>query len=255
MDEITEIISDGPLRIARSEGRSDLLVVSFSGVGRQQWPEPPIEFYRAAKGAADNPALFVRDLSRSWLNAPGMAERIAHTIEAEAARSGATRIAAVGNSMGATMALILSRMVRFDTVMAFTPQVSVHPDIVPEETQWMGYRDAIRQYRFDRIDSLPTRRSKIYMLHGDRPSELIHALRFPKARGLSHLILPGMGHKLTFALKERGVLHDLVSHALAGRSIRYRKLLERQGALFRTRFEAAQADRIAALAMARPRAA
>ena len=245
MAEIYELLDEGPLKIGFAPGASDTLVVSLSGVGRRQWAEPPVEFFQAAKGRWDNPVLFVRDMSRSWLNCDGMAERIVDVIETTAAQTGARKVVALGNSMGATMALHLSRLIRFSSVLAFTPQFSVDPAIVPEEKNWMEFRNRIKHFRFPQIEGLNTDATRYFVLHGSKPSELIHALRFPKARGLAHFILPGMGHKLTFELKDRGILNDLVGHAVTGRGIRFRKLLERQGGVFRSTFENRVAGRMA----------
>lgn len=183
------------------------------------------------------PALFITDESRSWLNAPGMAERIVAEIRAVAARLGVRRIVAIGNSMGGSMALHLSTMVEFETVLALTPQYSVQPTVVPEERRWRYFRNRISAFRFERIDTLHPERTRYVIVHGDGPGELAHALRFPQLRGVAHLILPGFDHRLAMTLKARGVLKSLVRAAIEGRVPRVCRLLKVQGGVFRTTYE------------------
>ena len=98
------IVHEGPLRIRRIAGRSRTLVVSCSDLGRKPKEPPPPQFFGMATQGGENHVLFISDESRSWLNAPGMAERIVATIEETAREIGAGHIVGLGNSMGATMA-------------------------------------------------------------------------------------------------------------------------------------------------------
>ncbi|WP_210880314.1 hypothetical protein [Roseovarius autotrophicus] len=65
-----------PLRIHFSPGKEDTLVVCFVGVGTVRHAPPAVEMVGSATVGGRYPVMFVTDESRSWLNAPGMAERI-----------------------------------------------------------------------------------------------------------------------------------------------------------------------------------
>ncbi|MDP4990308.1 MAG: hypothetical protein NWQ37_03730 [Marivita lacus] len=217
------LLENGPLRIRYLEGESRDLVVSLSGVGTQRNVEPPPEFPGIASSGGQNHVLFVSDKSRSWLNGDGMADRILRCIKATAEHVGAERVIALGNSMGGTMALHLSRFFDFERVIAFAPQYSVLADEVPEEDRWFYFRKQIKRYPFPRVEALRPDATKYYIFHGDEHRELAHALRFPKAPGISHYIMPETDHRVAASLHERGVLAPLVKNLIAGQSRRFRR--------------------------------
>lgn len=238
-----DLVIAPPLRIHFSPGEARTLVVCFAGVGTVRHAPPAIELAGSATADGLYPALFVTDESRSWLNAPGMAERIVAEIRQTATRLAATRIVGLGNSMGASMALHLSGMLDFDTVLALTPQYSANPAVMPEERRWSYFRKRIAQFRFDRIDALRPERTRYVIVHGDGQDELAHALRFPRLPGVAHFIVPGMDHRLSASLKARGVLRPLVRAAIEGRGPRIRRLIEGEGGMFRSAFEAGRQER------------
>lgn len=243
LENIKIIVEDGPLRVLYAPGRNNTLVVSCSGVGNKRKVAPPPEFSKMASHGGENHVLWVIDESRSWLNAPGMAERLVATIEMMRETIGATRLVGLGNSMGATMLLHLSRLVDFDTILAFTPQYSVDPIIIPDETRWFYFRRKIESLRFPCADYFRLDRTIYFIMHGDTTNELIHALRFPNMHGLTHLIFPGYGHTLTAQLKKQGKLTTIVNLAITGRHLRLRKKLIRHGALPRTVYESQNTSR------------
>lgn len=235
--EIPLLFEKGPLRIRYLEGEGSDLVVSFSGVGTQRSEEPPPEFPGIASADRQNHVLFVSDVSRSWLNGDGMADQIVLCIRATADHINADRVIALGNSMGGTMALHVSRLFDFDRVIAFTPQYSVLANEVPEEDRWVYFRKQIQSYPFPRVEDLRTDTTKYYIFHGDERRELAHALRFPKAPGISHYIMPNTDHKVAATLRDRGVLRPLVQHVINGQSMRLRRQIADIGAIPMVKFD------------------
>ncbi|MCR9108335.1 hypothetical protein [uncultured Marivita sp.] len=223
------VYESGPLRIRYLKGESADLIVSFSGVGKQRSVEPPPEFPGIASADRQNHVLFVSDMSRSWLNGDGMAGQILRCIQATADHVKAARVIALGNSMGGTMALHLSRYFGFEKVIAFTPQYSVHPDDVPEEDRWHYFRKRIRTFHFPRVEALRPEATKYFIFHGDENRELAHALRFPRKPGISHFILPGADHRLASELRSSGVLGPLIENILAGKTRRFRRQIANLG--------------------------
>ena len=234
---LKDLGADPPLQMAYWPGRSDRLVVVFSGVGNDPHIHPPFEFFNAATERGENHALFVSDKSRSWLNGPGVADQITRTVGRLRAETGATELHLIGNSMGATMALHLKDQLQATSVLAFVPQYSIAPGVVPEETRWMRFRKQIKDLPYERVCLPVTDGQLVIILHGGSSDELAHALRFPKTRGVRHFILPDFGHTLARHLKRQGQLYPLISAVLAGRPYKLRRLLERQGGLFRDAYE------------------
>lgn len=217
------VYESGPLRIRYLKGQGSDLIVSFSGVGKQRSVEPPPEFPAIASADHQNHVLFVSDMSRSWLNGDGMADQILRCIQATADHVDAARVSALGNSMGGTMALHLSRYFDFEKVIAFTPQYSVRSDDVPEEDRWHYFRKRIHTFHFPKVEELRPEQTKYFIFHGDEDLELAHALRFPRRPGISHFILPGADHRLASDLHSSGVLAPLVDNILAGKTRRFRR--------------------------------
>jgi pimeloyl-ACP methyl ester carboxylesterase len=236
--EIPLLYENGPLRIRYLEGNGSDLIVSFSGVGTQRNVEPPPEFPGIASADRQNHVLFVSDKSRSWLNGAGMADQILCCIKATAEHVHADRVIAIGNSMGGTMALHLSKLFDFERVIAFTPQYSVLEKEVPEEDRWFFFRKQIRSYPFPRVENLRPETTKYYIFHGDEHRELAHALRFPKAPGISHYIMPKTDHRVAAHLRERGALRPLVQNLINGKPRQFRKQLSDLGGIPIMQFDA-----------------
>jgi len=182
MRKLFDVLTKDPLHIKYLEGRSGTLVVSFAGVGTKPSLSPGL-----------NHVLFVSDLSRSWMNAPHMRVRIQKTVELISEMIGAERVVAIGNSMGASMALWMADHVHFDTVTA-----------------------RIETYRFKQIERLNAPETQYFVFHGDTEDERVHAQRFPAISNGRHYILPKHDHNLARALRGSGDLPSLMFHAMAG---------------------------------------
>lgn len=237
-NQIYDLLQDDALFIKYLPGRGDTLVVSFSGEGLDSASVPGIEFVGSSSDNGQNHVLFVSDASRCWLNTPCMAERIIDVIEKTVAEFDIKRVVALGNSMGGSMALILSRMIHFDAVLAIVPQYSVDPAVVPNERRWKPFRDQIDTFRFSKIDSLRPDRTKYFIVHAGRPKELPQVLRFQEQRGVGHYVLPHMSYRLAARLKSEGTLDPLIRYALAGARGRFRKHIFDLGGEFRANFVA-----------------
>lgn len=213
---LQEVLIAPPLRIRHLPGRGSRLVLSLAGVGTEPGKEPPPEFFRMASADGENHVLFVSDQSRSWLNAPGMAETIVARVESIRNALGITEIVALGNSMGGTMALHLARLIPMTRTLALVPQYSADPALVPDEHRWLPFRRRIAAFPFRAVDSIAPQGTHI-VLHGGTTGELRHALAFPQADNLRHYILPHHNHNLARRLHDRGRLAPLVSAFLEGR--------------------------------------
>lgn len=117
-------------------GTSNKLIVCFSGIGKDPLISPPVEFPQTASEGGTHNTIFISDPHRTWLNGGGLLEAISNEIDAFRDECGATRTLATGHSMGGFSALVIPAFTKIDAVLAFAPQISVHPEIVPNETRW-----------------------------------------------------------------------------------------------------------------------
>lgn len=233
-----------PLRIEAAEGSSRRLIVSFTSVGTKRDAWPPKEFVGMASQRGKNHVICVTDISRCWMNHPGMARKVAAVIGDYILEHGITQASAVGTSMGAYNALILGKILPFSKVVAFTPQYSVHPDIVPEEKRWHWFRKQITRWPQKAIDRLPGGQTKVVVFHGDTLDEQRHWTRFPEASNVRHFIFAGADHNFVKPLKTHGKLPKIVLAVLNDRPLRLKKMVTRLGGMSRVAyagFEAAMA--------------
>lgn len=235
-----DLLIEPPLRIRYLPGSGTRLVVSISGVGNKRHEEPPLEFSSIAHGLeanaeqGENHVLFVTDESRSWMNGPRMAEMVCSCVAETAARIGASRIVAIGNSMGGSSALILAALMPIDAVVAVAPQYSVHPDVIPEETRWRFFRNRITAWPHRQVPDIGAELGDVIVMNGDSPDELAHALRFAPME--THFIFPGQDHRLASRLHAHGKLAPILTNAIQGRPDRARSALQSAGGLLRAQW-------------------
>jgi len=98
-----------PLRIETAPGEGRRLMVSFTSVGKERDKWPPKEFVGLASQQGRNHVMCITDISRSWMNAPGMANRVVSHISDYVLEHSITEIMAIGTSMGAYNALVIGR--------------------------------------------------------------------------------------------------------------------------------------------------
>lgn len=223
------IAAPAPLHIHYLPGRSSKLVVSLSGVGggKGRKPVPPMEFVATASAEGENHVLFVSDATRSWMNAPGLAENLAEVIEQTRSQHGITGVLAMGNSMGGFMALVLADLIKIDQVAAFAPQFSMNPRILPEETRWSNATAHIANWRYPDVGRLEAPGTIYYVFHGADLPEARHWLRFPRPKNLHHFIFGGIGHGIAARLRATGLLSPILSAVQNNRSRVLRRTLQR----------------------------
>lgn len=203
-------------------GVSDKLVVCFSGIGKVAERCPSYEFARTATGDGKHNVLFVADPNRTWLNGPGLLARIGAEIEAFRAETGAMRTITMGHSMGGFSALVVPSITHVDEVLAFAPQLSVHPSIVPDETRWVMYRDQITKYEIISATDHLQDQTAYTMINGRHGREAPQRDRFPVRRNLRHYVMPQTHHNVPQRLKGLNCLGEVINFAIEGRP---RKLL------------------------------
>ena len=230
-----------PLRIEAAHGSSRRLVVSFTSVGtkRDQWP--PREFVGIASRDGKNHVICVTDISRCWMNKPGMARKVATVISDYILDNGITEVSAIGTSMGGYNALVLGKIIPFASIVAFAPQYSVHPDILPQEKRWWWFRKQIENWPHKAIAKLPNPPARVFVFHGDTLDEKRHWTLFPEASNMQHFVFSGADHNFVKPMKESGALAKIVNSAINDKPLRLRKLVGRLGGMTRTAYDGFEA--------------
>lgn len=211
-----EFYVDGPLHISHLEGTGDVLALSFAGVGRIDEAVQGAEAARLAGDGGKNHVMLIADGARSWMNGPGVMEGVKAAYAQLVEKIKPRRVVAIGNSMGGTSALIFAGEVKVDAVLALAPQFSVQPTIVPWETRWLHYTNAIADWRFPTCPDLSGRGMQVMILHGRDQLEKRHAKMFKQGKGISHYLMARYNHRMSQKLKKAGLLEPIFSAFIAG---------------------------------------
>jgi len=223
---ITEVLRDPDLHMWEHRADSRDAVLCLSGVGTDPAETPGHEFARSASGNGTRNVLFVADPNRTWLNGPGLIEKIVELWDAFVTRCGSPRRVALGHSMGGFAALVLPGFTRIDSALAFAPQFSVDPSIVPDEHRWMEYREKIESFRIRSVADHLNDSTDYVILHGRHPREAVQRDLFPLAGNIRHFILPRTHHDVPQKLKMAGVLAPFMKAVIDKRVRRARLILQ-----------------------------
>lgn len=231
------LYDEHPLRIEAAKGSSRRLMISFTSVGQQRNKWPPKEFIGIASQQGKNHVMCITDISRCWMNSDGMDRKIVTTISDYILDNGITQLMTMGVSMGAYNALLLGRMMPVQRVIAFSPQYSVHPDVVPAEKRWWYFRKQITKWPHREMNKLPTDPAKVFIFHGDTEDEKLHWERYPGADNVRHYIFTGADHKFVERLKDGEVLRKITVAAINDKPGRMGKVVGRAGGMKREEYD------------------
>jgi hypothetical protein len=207
-------------------GPSDKLVICFSGIGKKADSCPGYEFARTASGDGQHNVLFIADPNRTWLNGPGLLGRIRDEIDGFKARCEASRVIAMGHSMGGFSALVAPSITRVHEVLAFAPQISVHPEIVPDESRWPIFRERIKLFEIVTAEDYLQDDTNYTVIHGRHRLEAPQRERFPRQKNLRHYVMPLTHHNVPQRLKSKKCLSKVIDCAIEGRPRKLRLLLK-----------------------------
>lgn len=231
---LCRLATRGPWGVDGIPGTGESLVLSFASIGHDPARAPSPEFVATAT-AAGRPALFISDESRSWGRAPGLPEALDAALAALFPGTRPARVAAIGQSMGAVLALRAASLLPVDCVLAFGPQSFLGPP----DARWSPWSASAAPL------SLPDwpATTRVTLFHG-LADDGAQAAGFPPRPGTDHVLFPGLGHSaLCPHLKARGVLAGLLDAALAGDRRRLLRIAASAGGRLRQRLPAAQLPR------------
>ena len=215
MHALETLYADTWMRVTRMQASASgvrRVLLSFTGVGHAMGGIDVQSPEFAGAGSTYDAVFFISDLTRSWGNRLDFAQLDA--LIAEAA-PGAERHC-IGNSMGGFLALLAPSLMPVSQVLAFAPQFSVDPSIVPWERRWEEYRNGIDTWRFPSLKDCWQDQTRYHVLIGALGIDRRHAALFPT--DLPNLLVTKVParHDLAAELKTAGVLRDVIQKTFAG---------------------------------------
>ena len=223
--DIRSVLQEPDLHVWEYDGSNECLVVCISGIGGNATAVQGYDFARTATCNGNNSVLYFADPHRSWLSHPGLIEKMVARIETKAKEIGATRIMTLGHSMGAFTAAILPAFTKIDCAVCFSPQVSVHPDVVPDEDRWMEHRHKIKEHRIRSINDHIVENTQYYVYFGRHPREAPQRDRFVLADNTKFFVIPNVKHSTPQLMRKIGILDDVIRFSFEGRNTMLRRIL------------------------------
>jgi hypothetical protein len=205
----------------------DTLLVTFGGIQQGMGGIPPFEFRRITEGLRAK-LVYVRDPAQSWYHGvlPGIGRGLPALQDAVAgalARSGASRLVCIGNSMGGYAALVVGSALGADRVLSFSPQtfLSRWLRMWYRERRWEpkvgnAWRsDSAVRAAFDlrRYLARPNWGDATVFADSAHRLDRIHAMRVSSLPRLRTEWVEGGGHALVRILRDSGALEAVLRQA------------------------------------------
>lgn len=204
------LYEDADLRVTAIVGEGDFCIVTCIGVGLADGgiDIQSEEFKKINPGFGTQ--IFVFDKKRSWGNSIDF-DKITKLVTPFCENR---RIVTMGLSMGGFLAIVLTRYLGAETCIAFTPQYSMDPAIVPSERRWAAYTRNITEWKISSLDGYINDKCDYFIFFTADPEERLHLSMFPELDNLAIHILPRGGHNVGRFMKEVGILYDSIERCL-----------------------------------------
>ena len=232
MAALETLHEDSDLKIDWAPYEGERLTISVCGLGDQETYRQEEEFPGHATWGGAQPAVFVIDKARSWFNAPGLLDRTVEIITALRDRIGASRMDAIGNSMGGFGAMALSTRLPVTACLAFNPQFTIDDRLLPDQ-RWREYKRNVSSFVVRSAAECVSPGTRYTIAHGGRGRDRRHYLRFPTGANIRHFIVPFHTHSLAVKMKLAGLLTPFVVGALDGDDAAVDAIMARMGAHLR----------------------
>ena len=185
------------------------LILCFTGIGKGFGGIQPMEFLSVA-GKENRAAMHIIDKNRTWYNSID-GNHLASMIRDVA---GNRPVLSLGNSMGGFGAIWISHYVKVTQAVAFVPQFSVKPDIIPNENRWREWRDKITQWNIESLNGFFVPDTKYWTFNS--PDDAEHWIRFPSYSNCNHILIENSTHDVAFAMKKSGCLQAVIENSFSG---------------------------------------
>jgi pimeloyl-ACP methyl ester carboxylesterase len=201
----TVIAEDDSLRIVALEGDTDIALVSFSGIGEGLGSLPKEEFRKALSGSK-HWQFFVVDKRCTWYTATS-ADIVRHL---SPILGRFRKVVTLGNSMGGYGALLFaSRLPNCASAIAFVPQFSMDPRVVPKEKRWRRFTERIEDWPQQHLLQGVPGTLPLHIFFGARERRDGPHIRLFKQHatsGTSIYVLRGAAHDPARRLRDKGLL-------------------------------------------------
>jgi pimeloyl-ACP methyl ester carboxylesterase len=234
---IETLAEDAILRINALRREGPHLVVCFASVGKGWHLMPPDEFVGTIAKMPQTSALFVSDMTRSWMNNAHLRETVARVVCSMIAAEGITRVTTLGLSMGGFSALVASRLFPVDTAIALSPQFSILRDLIPGERRWRHWTGKVIAPDYPSVLPLSDQ-GRLVVVHG-LGDDMAHMRAFPVQDNLDHFVFPDAKHsEIGMMLKRSGQLGPFLTAAAEHNKQGMVRALRSLGGIWRGRYEA-----------------
>lgn len=201
------LYDDTFLKISCLPSASDSVVLCFTGIGHSLGGLDVQQTEFTGTSLRLGMPVFITDKTRSWGNKIDLAQVAQIIAPVTAGKS----VVALGNSMGAFLAIAASSVLNLRHVFAFAPQFSVDPAVVPDEARWKKYRDHIMDFRIPSLERRFAPACQYDIFVGDDPLEKMHWEKFPHAPNIRCFIVPNTQHDVALEMKARGHLQTILA--------------------------------------------
>lgn len=198
LNKIVKLIDNDDILVSYIPGSTTKAVIIFSAVSIKQ------EMF-VGQTFGNHTYIFIVDKLDSWGNNIDMEmihSSIYHLIEGKT-------VISIGSSMGGNMAMTFSDLFNVKHCLAFVPQYSVKPSIMPSESH---YGSKIRIWKYDAVIFNPN--TTYTIMSSNHVIEKPHLALFNKmfASNTQYLIFDtkhGFNHNVPMQLKDIGILNRI----------------------------------------------
>ena len=202
---LTELYADNELTIsAIGDLSSPNMFLSFTSL-RHAMGGIQMEEFVGSTRLPGYCALFITDRNASWYN-DFPPEQL---FDALAPYVAGKRLVTIGHSMGGFGAIWAAKHLKVDVALAFCPQYSVDPAVLPDEHRWAKFRERIETIRASSLEGCFVPDTQFVTINGDGLDEM-HWSRFPQAPNCNHILVRDCDHDTAKALKDAGVLSNVI---------------------------------------------
>ncbi|MGR3455220.1 hypothetical protein [Pseudooceanicola sp.] len=205
-DGIRTLHDDEAMKVTLLDGPGDHAIITFIGVGMETGgiDQQSEEFRKLGPGLG--PQIFVFDKARSWGNALDfdLLEQVTAPF-----RTG-REVTALGLSMGGFLAFHAAGLLGASRAIAFAPQFSMCPDVVPFERRWSGYTRQITDWRIPSLQDAFVPGCRYTAIFPNDPADRKHVALFPRRDNLRIFLLDAARHNVAGTLKDHGLLYPTI---------------------------------------------
>lgn len=209
------LIDNDTLKITYFDKDSDDIFLSFSSTPRlAQGEEIAMEQFVGTLSNNNKAGIFIIDKQSSYGNKISM-EDIANLVSPIINNR---KTYAVGYCMGGFLAIDMSRCVKIESVVAITPQWSIHPDILPKDSYLNVFTDKIESWKIPDLSNSFNNETNYFIFNSDDGDDQYQIQFFPALDNLKIFEFgPAFGHDLPGTLND-GRLESLMLSCMYGES-------------------------------------